>query len=303
MILTVIVAICLVGSAWAHEPPGFTYYAFQWPDGLLPTLDGDISDWEVVPEAYVLTTADLYEQLQGLGIRGSGYDASNMAVECVVAWNETTNRLWIYTTVFDNLTLVQRDAGSPAVMYKDDSLEIMFDADHSGGQFRGGVEGFSDEENLRFRQSTAQKFNFSIPSPDEFELFIGDASEWYYVNGGQIFEWGWSFDGVLGGEGTRVFEWTWQGWDDLNFEGPDVSLVHDLEEGDIVGFNIAWNDNDTVGELGQPVYWTLCGADQTFKRADRFADVLLTELEPDLPVGPTAVQPQTWGRIKSTFVK
>jgi len=280
---TILILGLVIGLAHpvrAHEPPEFTYHAFQWPDALLPTLDGDVSDWEIVPEPYILTTEDLYEQLQGLGKRGSGYDESNMAVECVVGWNQTTNRLWIYTTVYDNITVVRPSTVGPGPMWHYDSLEIAFDADHSGGQFRG----FSDlpeEENKRLRQAQAQKFNFSIPSPDEYEVFIGDSGEWYYIKGGELFDWGWSFDGVLDGAGTRVYEWSWQGWDDLNWEGPDKSRVHDLREGEIVGFNIAWNDPDEGP--GQPVYWTLCGADQTFKRADRFADVLLAELESGLP--------------------
>ena len=36
-------------SAFAHIPEGTIYGAFQWPTDKLPVLDGDISEWDVLP--------------------------------------------------------------------------------------------------------------------------------------------------------------------------------------------------------------------------------------------------------------
>ena len=36
-------------SAFAHIPEGRVFGAFQWPTDKLPVLDGDISEWEILP--------------------------------------------------------------------------------------------------------------------------------------------------------------------------------------------------------------------------------------------------------------
>ena len=61
-----LVAVALVfaamatGSACGHV--GETKYMFQFPAGLEPTLDGDLSDWDFVPEVYRNRGADLFNQ-------------------------------------------------------------------------------------------------------------------------------------------------------------------------------------------------------------------------------------------------
>jgi len=44
------------GTADAHHPLGKVYFAYEFGAGEVPTLDGDLSDWAVVPESYALTT-------------------------------------------------------------------------------------------------------------------------------------------------------------------------------------------------------------------------------------------------------
>ena len=38
----------------AHVPAGTVYPAFQWPAGREPEMDGDLSEWSIVPDKYVL---------------------------------------------------------------------------------------------------------------------------------------------------------------------------------------------------------------------------------------------------------
>ena len=50
--------VAVVAPATAHVPEGAVRTAFQWPAGLEPTLDGDLSEWSIVPEDYLITFAD-----------------------------------------------------------------------------------------------------------------------------------------------------------------------------------------------------------------------------------------------------
>ena len=35
----------LCGTSFGHAPPGELFFAVQFPDNLVPTMDGDLSDW------------------------------------------------------------------------------------------------------------------------------------------------------------------------------------------------------------------------------------------------------------------
>ena len=67
-------ALCFVGATWAHVPEGVQYYVFQWPDEHIPTVDGDISEWDIVPDVYMITHENFSEDVKGLG---TAYDASD----------------------------------------------------------------------------------------------------------------------------------------------------------------------------------------------------------------------------------
>ena len=42
------------GAANAHIPEGAVWLAWQWPTAALPTLDGDLSEWQIVPNDFVI---------------------------------------------------------------------------------------------------------------------------------------------------------------------------------------------------------------------------------------------------------
>ena len=51
-LLTLVLSLGLASAAFAHAPEGVVHQAFQWPAGTEPTLDGDLSEWEIVPDDY-----------------------------------------------------------------------------------------------------------------------------------------------------------------------------------------------------------------------------------------------------------
>jgi hypothetical protein len=300
--------LCLAGTAWAHLPEGVTYYAIQFPDGSVPVMDGDLSDWGMVPDAYRLSNDEelIESYVQEDRTPGGPFDASELVLEWIVGWNETNNKLYFYHKSYDEVLEFDRPAEAAGLMHTDDCLEIMIDADNSGGLFRGFSD-VTDEEKTRMESSQAQRYGMSEPAPDNRGFRSANHGTWTEEKGGVNADWGWSMDGALDGPGTLYYEVAITPWDDLNWEGPEGGVEHDLTEGEIIGCNLSYGDWDHEGiDSDNPhgkyqSYWTMSGGSGTTSNASVLADFLLMPVEPGL--FPTAVESATWGRIKSTFVK
>jgi hypothetical protein len=289
--------VLFAGVAWGHFPEGVTYFAYQFCPEDVPTIDGDLSDWGVVPDAYRVVTEDMYEQLAGMGKAGTGVDLSDMTILLMTGWNEGTNMLYSGAQTFDNVHMCLRPTGDPSLMWRQDDLEIMIDIDHSGGLY-GGFADLTEEENKRQTGAQATQFCMAYPNADGINIhcymaatWALDAPYWYY---------GFNYEGEDLGEGTTTYENAFTPWVDLNWMGPDQGIIGDLEEGQIIGLQYSFGDFDDPETPNQyHAFWTVSGQDETFKRAERFADFMMAPLEKDCTG--VAVEASTWGRIKANL--
>ena len=286
----------LTGVAQAHLPGDVTYYAFQWPDGFEPEIDGHLSEWEVVPNAYVQTTEDLF---QISGQSKGGYDLSDFSVRLIVGWNRTSNLLYFAAEVFDNVHRASRNLSYTGPNPEEDALEIMIDADHSGGRYNlhpGLEHHLSPEERRQYVGALATQYIVSAPAPNEVRFFSVNTSTWseqppFGVAGSTI-------RGNPEGEATVSYEVAIFAFEELIWSGPKQSRAHHLQEEEILGIECAFTDSDErVG--GRDAYWSLAGGYYTWLYAHEFTDLLLAPVE-DLFTG---MQNVTWGRIKSTFLR
>lgn len=287
-------------AAFAHFPEGVTYFAVQFPDANVPTIDGSLDDWAPVPEAYRITTEMMYEQLAGMGIGGTGVDLSDMAILLMVGWNENANKLYVGAQTYDNVHMVLRPTGQPTSMWQQDDLEVMTDFDHSGGQYAG----FSDltpEESKRQVGAQAQQYAYAYPNADGINEVSFMAATWDVEAPYQ--EQGYNFEGTNLGPGTTTYEIALTVWQDCNWMGPDQSIEGDLTEGQILGLQFSFGDfDDPENPTQYHAFWTVSGQDETFKRAERFADFLLAPIDDSIDWSVAqAVESNTWGRIKASF--
>ena len=61
-------AVCTVEAvsvALAHQPPGVSMRAVQFPDHLKPVIDGDLKDWGIVDPDYCVSTNQLTDLVSG----------------------------------------------------------------------------------------------------------------------------------------------------------------------------------------------------------------------------------------------
>src|SRR5256885_14008641 len=87
----VAILIFFTVCAFALERPGIEYKIFQFPADKIPRIDGDPSDWSMVPESYSIGMDQLKETAKG---RGFNYDRKDLDVKVKVGWVKGLNRLY-----------------------------------------------------------------------------------------------------------------------------------------------------------------------------------------------------------------
>ena len=114
--LTIGAALALLGfntASYAHVPEGLVLGVWQWPSSHLPVMDGDISEWDVVPENLWLNAASEYngELLTTVvaGEVGAELNTADLNYRWTSGWNDELDRLYFVYDRFDDLW--DRDAG------------------------------------------------------------------------------------------------------------------------------------------------------------------------------------------------
>ncbi|MBT6907428.1 MAG: hypothetical protein HOA27_24990, partial [Gemmatimonadetes bacterium] len=135
-------------AAVAHVPEGLVLGVWQWPTTHLPVMDGDISEWDVVPDNLWLSAFSEFngEPLNTVvaGEVGAEVDAADLNFRWTQGWNDELDRLYFVQDRFDDLW--DRDAGGVGGAGGDDSFEINIDANHGGDVSWFGADDFDTEE-------------------------------------------------------------------------------------------------------------------------------------------------------------
>ena len=298
-------ALLIVGSTttlFAHEPPGEVFFAFQFPANAVPAMDGDLSDWNMVP-------ADIFEISVENGwiqetVRGdAGSDLSDFNARSMWAWNEESNRVYSMASVVDELLNTNRE--DPTRYNWDDDWHFVLDADHSGGDmFANEWNDLPQEESRELFYTTGRLWQIHVPPIDGYYAFTYiEATDWLTTGQELPFpefvEIGWSRTGATGGAGTYTYEMKMTPWERWDWDGPGASTIVDLEVGSIihVGSLAKDYDNDDGRYDGSydfpPVH-------NVWRNANLMADVELLPVDGD--AFPTAVEQDSWGRIKTHFM-
>src|SRR5713226_9474470 len=85
-------------GAPALERPDVEYKIFQFPADKIPRIDGEPSDWSIVPENYSIGIDQLKETTKG---RGFNYDKKDLDVKVKVGWVKGLNRLYFLYEAYD----------------------------------------------------------------------------------------------------------------------------------------------------------------------------------------------------------
>lgn len=293
-VLSTIMVLTFAVSVSGHAPVGEVFFAVQFPDDGVPTIDGDPRDWDIVPETpYHIRDDRMQGSDPDIGLRDPGTtDPSNFSMNSVIGWNESSNRIYFLVEVFDNIHNVDRDDVSR--FWEDDDLEINLNGDNTG----------QEEASLEGEPLNNHYYGFVVP-PVEGQYFfpynLGNTSEWL-VPGSDYLDFGWSNTGDPFGESTYYYEVSMQVFLTIpRTESPtpaDTEIL-DLEEGEVFHFSIDIGDFDEPGSSYES-FWSVSN-DRACCSAN--SDLFLAEVDPLLEAAladrPTAIEDASWGRIKA----
>lgn len=280
--------LLLATASWAHLPAGTVFPAVQFPNANIPVVDGNLVEWDVIPQGYWMTHEQLTETVIGVG---TAWDATDMAVRVIVGWNPTTNKLYALEDRFDDAILVNTHW---------EPMEFVFDADHSGGMFNVWPDVEDQDQKDRLHGAHAQDYGWNQGGTGT------GLTAWHKAQWHTLPPWGEFASTQTAAEGSEGFfrsEYMVTPWNDLDWHGPETSTIHQLTENEITGFHFTIIDDDDVDAAGYEGYWTLSGATDSYFQGDLLSDFLLAPVDSDIPWGDqaTAVEQSSWGRIKSTF--
>ena len=114
--LSISILLLTLGPAPAHVPAGTVRGIWQWPLEALPVMDGDLSEWEVVPDSLWLDLNTLDADGNPLfwardwearsaekGQYGTEADPADLTMRFAVGWNDETDRLYFAQHRHDDL--------------------------------------------------------------------------------------------------------------------------------------------------------------------------------------------------------
>ena len=281
-------------TGWSHT--GRTIFpVYELPSSDLPDLhDESLEDWEEVLPNASLTHDDL--EMSNL----ESSDTGDLAFRVFLAWHFRNQTMYFaLERLDDDYVPVESDT------YGGERIDFLIDGDHSGGEFlyfSTPDHQVSAEERERYSNSQAQWY-FVKPEPHpvtgQFSHLFGGKAGW-----AAMLPW-MDIGGVVYGESPSiaVVEMSVTPWDDLFWEGPEVSERTELRPGSVVGLQIRVYDVDgdapnsfdlfTLGRSDNP-------GDLT---ADAFVDAeLIPCFVSDCSGGTdTVIRQNSWARIKASF--
>ncbi len=292
-------ALITVSASSAHLRQDRNWAAVQVPIGVGGVrdvqMDGDLGDWDNVPSVFWVTHNDLVETVTGT--QGDA-NPSNLAERIIFGWSPVTNQLYFMEERFDDFFYGTIDNNF-------DTVEITLDFDHSADPIFQNVtsEGLDPE---RWEGALSQNYRYELHK--EHEMFLWGAAPWA---GNEPYSGvRWDFEGELVGGPTTLFMEMWfTPFDDLPTSSQSINdagvVTHTMQAGTIMGIGFAVQDDDNGAEGTYNGYWTNSGDTELYFKATAFVDYVLLPYDESMWVAgddkPTAVEENSWGRIKSTF--
>lgn len=121
-IVVSLLGLLIVSQAAAQlDAPKFKI--FQFPANQIPRIDGDKSDWDIVPESYVVGTDELWDDSG----KHKGINRSTLDVRVKVGWVKGESRLYFLYEAYDDYWDFTQTG------LHNDTFEIVVDGDLSGG--------------------------------------------------------------------------------------------------------------------------------------------------------------------------
>lgn len=285
--LTVVFVLGLASLAGAHSPPGELFFLVQFPDNAVPTIDGDLSDWNIVPESpYVLRADKMFDPAQFNEAGRGELDLSDFNPVHILGWNENFNKIYFANQIFDNIHNIDRE--NPAYHWNDDNWEVEVNPTHLA----------AEEQNLADEPVNRIAYKWVVPPLEGVYQSIEPIGDLTWLSDGTDYvSYGWSFDGEMYGESTYYYELSVSPIASLPRENatPENTEFYDLEEDDVIHISI-FNGDIESGDDYQGFWGTTPESSNI-----ALNDFVCAPMDQQLldAIGTTAVEGVSWGQIKA----
>jgi len=261
-------------AAHALEHTNAPFKIFQFPGDRIPRIDGETNDWDIVPESYVISSAQLTDDTG----RHRWTDACAPKVRVKVGWVNGLNRLYFLYEADDDYW----DFARPDL--HNDTFELIVDGDLSGGplieKFHPARAVLGEWEAYYSLQGThAQNYHIFTPAEGKDWCMVWSAAQWLkelpYANAA------YKYNFRPGQPGHLVLEFWITPFDYAGAEGPPRAVESVLKENKLIGMAWAVIDYDDVhsGDTNNG-FWNLSPHHTMYGQADELCLFRLMPLEP-----------------------
>jgi hypothetical protein len=240
LILTIAFLLLVnVNYLFAFERSDTIYNVFQFPQNRIPRIDGEFSDWQMVPDSFAIGLDQLMDTERG---KGTNLDPADFDIKVKVGWINKLNRLYFYIEAYDDCWDF-KDAG-----LRQDIFELVVDADVSGGNF---IKKTNQNKNvvpvseLHFRGhgAHAQNYHVFIPTRDKDWAMVWGSTPWIkdFPHANAAYDYNFKH----GESGILKMEFWITPFDYAAVEGINRSVVSILKENEIIGLSWCVLEFDT----------------------------------------------------------
>ena len=205
---------------------------FQFPRTMIPRIDGNTDDWDIVGEEYTYRTDLLNDTEDG---HGTNIDPKDIDVKVRVGWVKDLNRLYFLYEAYDDFWDFERFEGGG---YLNDIFEIAVDADISGGQFINNTQiEYPIDNHFRFSGVHGQNYHIFTPPVNNQWCLVWGCQPWICR-----FPWAnyaYDYNFKHGESGSLILEFWVTPFDYAPYDGPERSVISKLEENTIIG--LSWS--------------------------------------------------------------
>lgn len=270
----------------AVEKPDTTYAIFQFPANMIPTIDGNTIDWDMVPDSYIIGTDQLWDDSG----KHDSIDRGTLDIRVKVGWVKGLNRLYFLYEAYDDYWDFSQTG------LHNDTYEVVVDADLSGGPLIDqehkdvwtpeavGVERATPDPRLdlteahwSFHGVHAQNYHIFTPAEGKDWTLAWGVQPWIkelpYANSAI------SYDFRPGDSGNLVLEFWITPFDYAGPEGPVRAVESVLKEDKIIGLCWAVIDYDDVNKKGNNGFWNLSPKHTMYGNASHLCAFRLMPLE------------------------
>jgi len=282
------IILLAMSPAIALERPEITFKVFQFPADMIPRIDGNPEDWNIVPDSYAIGM-DQLEDTEAPGGHGTDRDPKDLDVKVKVGWVKGLNRLYFLYQAYDNYWDFSRSD------LHNDIFEVVVDGDLSGGPL---IDIYHRDVWTPEAVGDLAKIDSRISHSDAYYATQGAHAQNYHIftpalNKDWTMDWGCAqytkelpyanhalkYNFKPGESGNLVLEFYITPFDYAGCEGPERAVESVLTEGKLIGLSWAVIDYDDVNS-NKRKFWNLSHKQTFFGNASNLVGFRLMPLEP-----------------------